>query len=287
MLNKLKNKILVIVIISLCFNSTFTYARLYGENNNINPWVKKIDNKLDDISNYFVDSVVKDSLQNDEYEGLENWEIEKIQKKKQILASLSQVKVDSDVIFGKFYISSSSFCEPLEWIVVEKNDDDILLTTKYIIDNVVYDKKYDGVNWENSSVRKYLNEYFFEKAFSEEEKELIVLSTVSNIANKIYGTDCGNDTMDKVYLIDFDEINKYVLTKQYSRAFGTKYAINKGLWVAHYDYLKDSSVYWLRSMGASNNHASYLNASGTIDAFGDPVGMDGNGIRPTIRVKIK
>ena len=64
-----------------------------------------------------------------------------------------------------------SYGEPIEWIVLEKRSDKALLLSKYLIGRYYYNEDMvDGITWENSDVRKWLNEDFINEIFSKKNK---------------------------------------------------------------------------------------------------------------------
>jgi hypothetical protein len=77
------------------------------------------------------------------------------------------------------------------------------------------------VSWESATVRSWLNSYpakensaaidyrgrgFLDTAFTAAEREAILRTQVENRPNERYGTDCGNDTQDWVFLLSNDEV---------------------------------------------------------------------------------
>ena len=98
--------------------------------------------------------------------------------------------------------------EPIEWFVLEKQNDRALLYTKNAIDAMAFNDRYEDVRWETCTLRKWLNNDFYNNAFTDKEKDLIITTEVDNNHNILTG-DSGNNTNDKVYLLNFAEIEKY------------------------------------------------------------------------------
>ena len=99
--------------------------------------------------------------------------------------------------------------EPIEWTVLERTGDDILLISNYILDSHVYDEKNTDVTWEKSSLRSWLNGDFYSAAFSSNERNFIQSVNISNLDNTFYETEGGDDTEDKVFCLNVEEIMKY------------------------------------------------------------------------------
>lgn len=99
--------------------------------------------------------------------------------------------VGSFVLYGNHDIDDNpSDKEPIEWIVVAREEDKILLLSRYIIE-----KKRFGASpqWEYSEVREWLNSDFYTSAFSSEEGSRIQRMITST------GTD------DLVFLLSAEE----------------------------------------------------------------------------------
>lgn len=169
--------------------------------------------------------------------------------------------------------------EPIEWIVLECVDDKALLTTVYALDCQPYNEGKAEVTWETSTLRKWLNEVFYDAAFTEEEKELILLSTVSNQeqeGNAEWDSVGGGDTEDKVFLLSVGEVQRYFDDFTCS---GTEYAKDKG---ANIPFLNKTS-WWLRSPGKKQSETATAGL-GKIDST--PVSKNGIGVCPAIWVDI-
>lgn len=99
--------------------------------------------------------------------------------------------------------------EPIEWLVIESNENGCTLLSKKILESKLYhNDKVDRLNWEMCSLRQWLNNEFYNAAFSKKEKESIILTTVEN-NDSIDGLDNGKNTKDYVYILSFDEILRY------------------------------------------------------------------------------
>ena len=92
------------------------------------------------------------------------------------------------VIFGKYEQDNNleNGPEDLEWLIIEKENGKAHLMTKYIIDYQPYfDEKENNKKYENSNMRKWLNTTFYNKAFSNEEKNIIINSKYKENNDKI------------------------------------------------------------------------------------------------------
>lgn len=193
------------------------------------------------------------------------------------------------IYFGKYEQDANlnNGPEDIEWIVLDKKDDKYLLISKYGLDgSIQYDivvDNYIDVTWEDCSMRKWLNETFFDVAFNMEEKEKILSVTLSNPDNPTYGTEGGNDTTDKVFLLSIDEAYKYLPTYDERKAKSTKYAIS------HDGYRDDLgyTVWWLRSPGELTYYVAQIASDGQVYESGVPCQNGLETVRPAIWIDIE
>ena len=159
---------------------------------------------------------------------------------------ISALKAGDSYFFGKYEQdgNAGNGAEDIEWIVLSVEDGRILLISKYVLDAKAFQdpenpsERPKGVTWENCSLRKWMNNDFYNTAFSDEEKAMIPEVTLINSGNEYYGTPAQNDTKDKVFCLSVDEVLKYFGESTYTTedgAYGhyekticvpTQYAIN-------------------------------------------------------------
>ena len=140
---------------------------------------------------------------------------------------LSDADVGAVVYFGKYFIRPDVL-EPIEWYVIGRDGDKVLLLSKYILDVV---GGHDSNHWVNSKIRIWLNYSFINKAFTESEKGRICMSTVKNDEDIGDGRQGVKDaeTEDRIFLLSYEEIN----SGEYPYAsVPTEYAISKGAFLA-------------------------------------------------------
>lgn len=126
------------------------------------------------------------------------------------------------ITFGKFEqdANEKNGKESISWIILEDTGKDRLLISKDVLYAMPYDDDITLVGedfnkyWEKSSIRKWLNEVFYNESFSEEEKEFVLNSDVRNdsvfgINNSQESVYAGADTVDKVYILSDDELREY------------------------------------------------------------------------------
>ena len=100
--------------------------------------------------------------------------------------------------------------EAIEWEVLDIADGKALFISRYVLDSKYYNDRSEKVTWETCTLRKWMNEDFYNAAFSEEEKAKIALTELKQMDNPHKdGGKGGNDTLDKVFCLGCDEIEKY------------------------------------------------------------------------------
>ena len=187
---------------------------------------------------------------------------------------------DNDRADGKEYI---------EWLVLEKKDNKLLVISQYILDNKLYNREEADVTWERCTLRKWLNESFLCAAFSEEEKVLIPTVTVPTDKNPEFDTDPGNATQDKVFLLSIAEANKYFKNNEARVCVPTAYAKANG---AHISFVNTkggaaTGYWWLRSPGVEQSIAAVVLSAGDVGIGGLDVDWDGIGVRPAMWIRLE
>ena len=132
--------------------------------------------------------------------------------------------------------------EPIEWIILDKGEDgSLFLISKYALEAKQYTVGAANANWENASLRTWLNDEFYKTAFSDAERDMIKTTKVVAHPNVKYNKDAGNDTEDRIFLLSGVEAEQYFPNdegeegekgnSQARKAQATTYAIAKGLTV--------------------------------------------------------
>lgn len=183
---------------------------------------------------------------------------------------------NNDIIIGKekYHRAKKSYFkyEPIKWRVIKCENGEALLLSDIVLDKQKYNKRLKKVTWEKSTLRKWLNKKFMNRAFSSSEQEAIRTTKVINEDNYYYKTDGGNDTLDKIYLLSLsetDEEKEYGFTDSYGMTI--KYS--------NYADLDDYQYWWLRTPGEKNISAAAVDMFGEAYVGGGESDME-LGIRP-------
>jgi len=120
---------------------------------------------------------------------------------------------------GEHIIYGSYQGETIEWRVLDKKGDEVLLISEYGLDAQPFDTSgKERVLWKDSTIRKWLNDNFYNSAFSEDEKENIVLSYSEGFEennNSIHpmggkpNAHLERETEDKLFLLSYTELVQY------------------------------------------------------------------------------
>ncbi len=195
--------------------------------------------------------------------------------------------------------------EPLKWRVLDPNKGLIMCET--IIDSQAYsntmyynnseywnDSSYTNYanDYETSSIREWLNDDFYNTAFTSSQKSAIKSTTLDNSSSWSSEYDSAS-TKDKVFLLSWNEVlnTKYGFNSRYSsgdtarRAQGSDYAKCQGLDVhkSSNSAYGGNSYWWLRSPGDYSSYACLVNYDGYV-YYCDGVYYSSIGVRPALKI---
>ena len=133
---------------------------------------------------------------------------------------------DKDVVyFGKYN------GKPIEWQILDTKDNKVLLITSNPIDEMSYNNEYKAIDWEKSSLRKWLNETFYD-TFDEQEKSKLLKNT---------------SELDTVFLLSNENVKSYPKLKNSNKSW------------------------WIDTRGDEKTTAMYVEENGNINQNGDLV----------------
>jgi hypothetical protein len=170
--------------------------------------------------------------------------------------------------------------ESIEWIVLEADGGRALLISKYCLDARPYNTYTRKITWCRSSLRFWLNYTFIKEAFTVEEREKILATTIVNEktpACDSYGCD---DTTDQIFLLSYAEALAYFPGDAGRRAQPTAYAAANG---AYADETTGNGWWWLRSPADGNTSASCIRTDGRVNGCdGREVNRASGSVRPVL-----
>ena len=195
---------------------------------------------------------------------------------------LEEAKIGDVVIFGAYEQDNNWFNgkEPIEWIVLDKEDGRVLLLSQYVLEREPYHKDNVDITWEGCSLRDWLNSEFYKTAFDKKQQKQIMETLIVNSDNLAGDTPTsgGNSTYDKIFLLSLDEIGKYTGNDSEREAYSTPYANKKK------GFSDGITAWWLRSPGNITDSAAYVYDYGGVNENGGIVYDDLVGVRPALWV---
>lgn len=182
--------------------------------------------------------------------------------------------------------------EPIKWRILCISEGEALLLSDIALDG----QEYFGYTWENSVIRKWLNgyesmdidwdedlgdKYFLNYAFTDLEQSAIITTPIENADNIADGTEGGNDTTDKIFLLSESEVwytNKAVsygfaqrgnVLDEARRCKSSTYAKAMGIYNSPWgsEYVGNCE-WWLRSPGAQEQKVMSVGDEGDTYDYG-------------------
>lgn len=114
------------------------------------------------------------------------------------------------ISFGEYPQSNQKTAEPIEWLVLKKENNKALLLSEKILNMMIFDTS--SADFAKSDVRNWLNGQFYNTAFSDEEKARMVTL---------------NGSADKVSLLSYEEATALLPAESLRRRIITE-AAKKG-----------------------------------------------------------
>lgn len=241
----------------------------------------------------------KEQLRNAELQLKKNNNIKQAMKTKPISTvvetSFSEAKPGDIIKFGTYEQdnNSSNGKEDILWRVLAIENGKALVISEYCLDvslyNITVDTWYVAVTWEICSLRNWLNNDFYNTAFTSNERSRIATTTIINADTKgeysalksgVFITPGGNNTQDKVFILSIDEANKYFKSDSERVAKNTDFAVAKGIYKSN-----KSGFWWLRSPGYYGNYASVVDSAGFVHKGGERVDARGS-VRPVLWINL-
>ena len=134
-----------------------------------------------------------------------------------------------NVEFGSYPQTANGDIQAIEWQILAKEENKMLVISKYAIEAKRFDVSSN--DWKNSEIRQWLNGDFYNNAFSEQEKKNI---------NSFNG--------DNVFLLSMEEASKYFANNKERKCNATEKNKKNGAYVD----AKGCSYWWLRSPSYPN-----------------------------------
>lgn len=192
------------------------------------------------------------------------------------------LKKGSSVSFGSYEQNNnkSNGKEKIRWTILDVQDNKCLLISIYGLDCMAYNTTRTSTAWSDSPVRRWLNSSFINDAFTNDEKDAILVTEVKNgVGQGPSGISGDINTQDKLFLLSCAEAKKYF---GLSTKSNTKLKVSPTLYAQAKGAQKHSSLntgwWFLRSRSNYKAYVCYVTAEGALDDT--PVTDGGCMIRP-------
>ena len=193
-------------------------------------------------------------------------------------------KIGDTLLFGSYEQDgdTNNGPESIEWIVLDIQDGELFLITKYMICAQTYNPsgsfKMHGPFWKTSYARCWLNNTFLQTAFSPEEQSRIPWSRVENSDKGNNWEQYGGDTVDKVFLLSAEEATTYFASNK------ERVCLPCPMLAELADRRSGACRWYLRTPGRQKvgGEEAFVYEDGSLDLTGD--WAVGGSLRPAIHV---
>ena len=180
----------------------------------------------------------------------------------------------------------------IEWSVLTVENNKALLISEKILEKRPYNVKKEDVTWKTCTLRKYLNEEFYNSLGT--MKLAIAETRISNSENPWYETKGGKATTDKIFLLSLEELVKYFGDSgdlSNKKRYGWEhsyYVLQSRGYLLHDQYdsarkaNRSSWHWWLRSPGYSSSYAAIVFGNGSVNVNGYRVSHHDVGVCPAL-----
>lgn len=185
--------------------------------------------------------------------------------------------------------------QPIKWRVLSENSDEMFLLSDMVLFAKQYNDDNYGCTWKESHIRKTLNEDFINIAFSDAERDRILVSDVTTVYNREYHTPGGGESKDRIFLLSVGEVcnNRYGFTAEsrqiddMRKCKSSSYAKATGCWSYAGRHGNDNGncLWWLRTPGCDTNSSAQVDYKGVCDLLGSFHDADLIGVRPAMRIR--
>lgn len=138
-------------------------------------------------------------------------------------------KIGDTIPFGRYFFENEKDIQPIEWMVLDNQNDELLLLSNFCLDVIHYFDQtipydYTGtISWENSHLRDWLNDKFYNQAFTKKEKKRIVETVIV--------TDESLDPAlhrNKLFILSQSQIEEFLPDREKRCGLPTPYARKQG-----------------------------------------------------------
>ena len=218
------------------------------------------------------------------------------------------------IYFGNYPQSdiTGTIKEPIRWRILYIEGNDAFLVADRCLDIQQYNATADGVTWETSTIRSWLNGYegtqnacqidyrqdnFMNSAFTPKEQEAILSTIVLNTDNYEHKVPGGNNTKDKVFLLSYDEAANVLFGFDTDADSCSDYATKRchTAYTAHKKNMiegsetcneKSGALWLLRSPGSTSGRAMSISSIGMRFRPGERFGQYITAVCPALHLNL-
>ena len=176
--------------------------------------------------------------------------------------------------------------EPIEWLVLDRDGDKALLLSKYALDYQSFMPFYEPVTepytWESCSLRRWLNGTFLNAAFSADEQQRLLTTTVITSPGSLHRENGPVTTEDRVFLLSNTEVYAYFASEAATAAEYTAYALSENPWPGN-AATPGPADWWLRTTDGYD-HPDGVYADGRVGEGARA--YEGEYVRPAIWITV-
>lgn len=216
------------------------------------------------------------------------------------IVPVSKAKVGDIIYFGTYEQDgyTNNGLEKIEWRVLEKKNGRLFVISNRVLDRQPYNKDEIHTNyppettWEKCSLRTWLNNNFYNTAFSNSEKKKI--PSVSIHTDRYRNPTGGYNTNDKIFCLSIEEAATYLKTTENAMTYATRKVLidNDDVTLAQIEtgVINPDNItysYWLRTPGNyGNSFAMHIELDGEVNFDGNEVNAGRWGVRPAMYINI-
>lgn len=203
--------------------------------------------------------------------------------------------------------------DPIRWRIIGLEGSAACLMADRLMDCRPYHTGNGPVTWKSSAIRSWLNGYpaeensagidyrgkgFLDTAFDAEQQKALIRTRVENRPNGLYGTDCGNDTEDFLFLLSNDEVfssdtavrNGFCASNDFDdpakRFRSTMFAKCMGAWWSSVSGYRGNGFWFMRTSGYTGESVTYVCDFGYIYPRGTISTCEGAGVLPAVWIDL-
>ncbi len=182
--------------------------------------------------------------------------------------------------------------ERIKWRVLQNDGSTLFVIAAKAVDCKEYNEEFVNITWENSTIRSWLNNSFYNTAFSSSEQDAIVMQNVDNPEDVVEG---GNNTNDNIYLLSISEVRNE--TYGFCSDSST-YSMSRRMKTSDYANARGASsgnegkcYWWLRSRIRDREDpevvdAANVDSSGYAGRSGYSVYFNNGGVCPALHINL-